>query len=96
MTAVTSIRYDAPVDLCAPTDWGRDWRLRWFRSVGSVHQHWQTHQLVAFYSDTIDPTKRLALQAELEANPTGVAEVLAAHQEARDRHTRFMRGEDAI
>lgn len=91
MTGILSIRYDSPAQAIEATAWGHEWRKRWFRSVGSVHQHYQTNQLVAFYSDSRDPAVRLALQAELEARPTGIAEVLAACCEVRDRFDREIR-----
>lgn len=77
MSGLPSIRYPAGT-ACGSTVWGEDWRRRWFRQVGSVHQHYRTGELVAFYSDQRDPAMRLALQAELEAQPDGVAQVLAA------------------
>ena len=84
MTRMSSIRYPEPPRAARVTAWGQDWRLRWFRAAGSVHQHWQTRELVAFYSDACDPAALLALQQELEARPNGVAQVLAAvHKETR-------------
>jgi hypothetical protein len=38
--------------------------------------------LAALYSDDRDPTVRLELQAELEARPNGIAQVLAACRKA--------------
>lgn len=90
MTGLPCIRYNRPERYVRPTAWGRDWRLRWFRHVGSVHQHWQNHQLVAFYSNDRDPAVRLALQTELEAQPSGPAEVIAACREASRRHDRMV------
>ncbi len=77
MSGLPSLRYPAGTG-SRLTVWGEDWRRRWFRNVGSVHQHGQTGELVAFYSDARDPAQRLALQAELEAQPEGVDQVLAA------------------
>ena len=77
MAHIDSIRYSRPVRYVRPTAWARDWRRRWCRTVGSVHQHGRTEELVAFYSDDRDPAARLALQAELESRPNGIAEVVA-------------------
>lgn len=78
MSGLPSIRYPAPVESPPATAWGSEWRRRWFRTVGSVHEHYQTGELVAYYSNQRDPVARLALQAELEARPNGVSDVLAA------------------
>jgi len=72
------LRYPPTLRMARATKWAFDWRMRWFRKVGSVHQHYRTGELVAFFSDLIDPTDRLSLQAELEARPNGPAQVLAA------------------
>ncbi|KKC27318.1 hypothetical protein [Sphingomonas sp. SRS2] len=76
MSGLPSLRYPAPAETQA-TPWAADWRRRWFRHVGSVHQHHATGELVAFYSDARDPSARLALQAEIDAQLGGVAQVLA-------------------
>jgi hypothetical protein len=91
MAGFPSIRYDAPEREASSNDWGREWRKRWFRSAGSVHQHWQTRELVAFYSNDRDPSVRLALQSELETRPNGVTEVLAACREVKDSFDREIR-----
>ena len=77
MSGLPSLRYPAPPRQAGPSEWARDWRKRWFASVGSVHQHYQTGELVAFYSDARDSAPRLALQRELELRRGGVAQVLA-------------------
>jgi len=82
MAQVLSLRYPRPQGAVSPTAWGRDWRRRWFRNVGTVIDHVDGQGLAALYSDDRDPTARLALQAELEAQPDGVAQVLAACNEA--------------
>ncbi|WP_333605971.1 hypothetical protein [Novosphingobium sp.] len=76
ITGLPALRYHAARNARA-TKWAEDWRQRWFRQVGSVHQHYATKELVAFYSDDRDPAVRLALQQELEAHPNGPAQVLA-------------------
>lgn len=82
MMTILSLRYTPPRPTRA-TRWGEDWRKRWLKHVGSVHQHYQTGELIACYADEHDPTMRLALQAELEAKPHGVAQVLAAHRRVK-------------
>ena len=77
MTGLPSLRYAPPPRAARPTRWAKEWRQRWFRQVGSVHEHYRTKEFVAFYADDRDPAARLALQAELEAMPNGVAQVLA-------------------
>jgi hypothetical protein len=76
MMALPAIRYPAQRP-ARPTKWAEDWRRRWFRHVGSVHQHYATKELIAFYSDARDPTARIALQEELDARENGPAQVLA-------------------
>lgn len=79
-----SLRYPAQ-RAARPTKWADDWRRRWFRQVGSVHQHYATKELVAFYSDERDPAVRIALQKELEAHPNGSAQVAdVCRKQARD------------
>lgn len=90
MAELPSIRYSAPARASRRAAWGADWRSRWMRAVGSVHRHHATRQLVAFYSDSRDPAPRLALQAELERRPDGVAEVLAAVDRDNLQFDRFM------
>lgn len=93
MTGLSSLRYPPPGETSAPTLWGTDWRRRWLREVGSVHQHHLTGQLVAFYSDARDPAARLALQAELEGQPDGIAQVLAAVAAENERYEASLRRE---
>lgn len=78
MARVLLLRYPQPARASRPTKWAFDWRLRWFRNVGSVHQYHADNGLVACYSDDRDPAARLSLQRELEARPDGIAQVLAA------------------
>ena len=85
MTGLPSIRYLPPEHEVLPTPWAFDWRIRWFREVGSVHKHWKTGEMVAYYSDERPPAARLALQAELEAVPDGSAQVAAACEAIKDR-----------
>jgi hypothetical protein len=77
-----SIRYPAPSRAARATRWAEGWRKRWFRFVGSVHQHHATRELVAFYSDERPPERRIALQNELEARANGAGEVLAVCRRA--------------
>lgn len=90
MSALPSLRYLAPAATLA-TPWAVDWRRRWFRYVGSVHQHHSTGELVAFYSYARDPSARLALQAELEARPGSVGEVLAVCRDEMAEHADGLR-----
>ena len=75
LSGLPSLRYRSNV--ATATKWAEGWRRRWFRYVGSVHQHYATGELVAFYSNQRDPAIRLALQRELEARRNGIGQVLA-------------------
>lgn len=90
-----SITYPRPAAEAAATAWGADWRRRWLRQVGSVHEYHLNGALVAFYSNERDPAIRLALQAELESQQEGVAQVLAACRAEADRFDRSMSRECA-
>lgn len=72
-----SIRYFALERRAQPSAWAEDWRLRWLRHAGSVHYDQSSNGLVAYYSNSRDPTARLALQAELDGRLNGPAEVAA-------------------
>lgn len=90
MVAISALRYD--IIATRPTKWAEEWRRRWCRAVGSVHQHQATKELIAFYSDERDPDVRLALQNELEARHNGAAQVLAVcRREVRQHNAAMMR-----
>jgi hypothetical protein len=88
MAQIFSLRYAHPANSVPTTGWARDWRRQWFRHVGAVCDHADGAGLAAFYSTDRDPAARLALQAELEARPLGVAQVLAACREASEAFDR--------
>ena len=67
------------------TEWAKDWRRRWNRHVGCTVDYRGQGILYLAYSDDRPKNVRLALQAELEAEPNRIADVLetcAAHTRA--------------
>lgn len=89
MARILSLRYPHPETAARPTKWAKDWRLRWFRRVGTVVDHIDGKGLACLYSDDRDPAARLALQADLEARPNGVGQVLAVCRKVtRDWNTK--------
>jgi len=59
------------------TAWAKDWRRRWFTYVGCCEDYLSQGVLYLAYSEDRPPEIRQALQAELEAQPNGIAEVVA-------------------
>ncbi len=59
------------------TNWAKDWRRRWNRHVGCSVDYRGQGILYLAYSDDRPRDTRLALQAELEAKPNRVQDVLA-------------------
>lgn len=76
MTHYAAIRITPPA-YGRVTEWAKDWRRRWNRYVGCTVDYRGQGVLYLAYSDDRPPAVRLALQAELEAAPNGVADVLA-------------------
>lgn len=72
------------------TTWAHDWRRRWFRHVGCCVDYRGQGILYLAYSDDRPPEMRLALQAELEAAPNGIADVIAVCAAKRDEFNRMV------
>ena len=92
MATLPRLKYARPADAGRATPWAIEWRRRWIRNVGSVHEYYVDKSLIAFYSNDRDPKWRLALQSEIEARPNRIADVLAACRKASREFDAKIRG----
>ena len=87
MAHYAALRYN-PGRYGRVTPWAKDWRRRWNRHVGCTVDYRGQGVLYLAYSDDLPKDMRLALQAELEARPNRIRDVLAtcaAHTRAFNR-----------
>jgi hypothetical protein len=76
--SLPSYRYP-PADRPNPAFDGAGFVRSWNRFVGSVHRHYQTGELVLFWSSNgPHPEERERLRQTIEADPRNIASVLCA------------------